>query len=222
MFFSFKPLLSQQFRTTLWKPRFTGPWGFVGRGWFVLHTGKHENHGSQEMRFSEKPLTRVSKRVPGAHGERGLERGWQKRLAKGWRKVGERLAKGWRRVGTGLAKGWRRVGGFPCTLQFRNSRGARLETWVCDSMEILKTIPLFLLHATCSNISRKSREPLEPRKLRDENFENNPPDQNNPLAVLRFVRGRKFWNSIIEKPLGVQQGSLCSEKFVVGIPYVSM
>ena len=54
---------------------------------------------------AKKPLTRVSKRVPGAHGNRGLERGWQKRLAKGWRKVGEGLAKGWHRVGEGLAKG---------------------------------------------------------------------------------------------------------------------
>ena len=57
-------------------------------------------------RFSEvctkKPLTRVSKPVPGVHGKRGLERGWQKRLAKGWRKVGEGWA-GWRRVGEGLA-----------------------------------------------------------------------------------------------------------------------
>ena len=50
--------------------------------------------------FSKKPLTRVSKRVPGVHGRRGLERGWQK----GWQRVGERLAKGWRRVGTGLAR----------------------------------------------------------------------------------------------------------------------
>ena len=49
-------------------------------------------------RFSD-----VSNRVPGAHGNRGLERGWRKRLAKGWRKVGEGLAKGWRRVGEGLA-----------------------------------------------------------------------------------------------------------------------
>ena len=66
---------------------------------------------------------------------RGVGRkGWQKRLTKGWRKVGERLAKGWRRVGEGLAKGWRRVGGFPCTLQFRKTRGAHLETRVCDSM----------------------------------------------------------------------------------------
>ena len=47
--------------------------------------------------MTKKPLTRVSKRVPGAHGKRGLERGWQKRLAKGWRKAGEGLAKGWRR-----------------------------------------------------------------------------------------------------------------------------
>ena len=31
------------------------------------------------------------------------KRGWQKRLAKGWRKVGEGLAKGWHRVGEGLA-----------------------------------------------------------------------------------------------------------------------
>ena len=61
------------------------------------------------VKASKKPLTRVSKRVPGVHRKRGLERGWQKRLAKGWRKVGEGLARGWRRV--------------------RNSRGARLETW---------------------------------------------------------------------------------------------
>ena len=40
---------------------------------------------------AKKPLTRVSKRVPGVHGKRGLERGWQKRLAE---KVGEGLAKG--------------------------------------------------------------------------------------------------------------------------------
>ena len=52
---------------------------------------------------TKKPLTNVSKRVPGVHGWRGLEKGWQKRLAKGWRKVGERLAKGWHRVGEGLA-----------------------------------------------------------------------------------------------------------------------
>ena len=32
-----------------------------------------------------------------------LGRGWQKRLAKGWRKVGEGLAKGWHGVGEGLA-----------------------------------------------------------------------------------------------------------------------
>ena len=47
----------------------------------------------------KKPLTRVSKRVPA----RGLERGRQKRLAKGWRSVGEGLAQGWRKVGKGLA-----------------------------------------------------------------------------------------------------------------------
>ena len=41
---------------------------------------------------TKKLLTRVSERVPGAHGRRGLERGCQKRLAKGWRKVGEGLA----------------------------------------------------------------------------------------------------------------------------------
>ena len=55
-------------------------------------------------------------------------------------KVGERLAKGWRRVGEGLAQGWRRVSGLPCTLQFRNSRGARLETRVCGSMAILSEV----------------------------------------------------------------------------------
>ena len=54
--------------------------------------------------FSKRPLTCVSKPVPGVHGKRGgLERGWQKRLAKGWRKVGERFATGWHRVGEGLA-----------------------------------------------------------------------------------------------------------------------
>ena len=58
----------------------------------------------------KKQLTRVSKPVPGVHGKRGLERGWQKRLAKGWRKVGEGLAQGWHRVGERLAKGWHRVG----------------------------------------------------------------------------------------------------------------
>ena len=52
---------------------------------------------------TKKPFTRVSKRVPGVHGKRGSERGWQKRLAKGWRKVGEGLTEGWHRVGEGLA-----------------------------------------------------------------------------------------------------------------------
>ena len=83
-----------------------------------------------ELFVARPPWPTSHKRVPGAHGKRGLERprGWQKRSAKGWQKVGERLAKGWRRVGEGLVKGWRRVSGFPCTLQLRNSRGARLET----------------------------------------------------------------------------------------------
>ena len=53
--------------------------------------------------FPKKPLTRVSKPAPGIHRRRGLERGWQKRLAKGWQKVGEGLAKGWQRVGEGIA-----------------------------------------------------------------------------------------------------------------------
>ena len=69
------------------------------RGRQLLHSG------SLVESPPKKPLTCVSKRVPGAHGKRGLERAWQKRLAKGWRKVGEELAKGWRRVGKGLAKG---------------------------------------------------------------------------------------------------------------------
>ena len=51
--------------------------------------------------LSKKPLTRVSKRMPGVYGKRGLEWGWQKRLAE---KVGKGLAKGWqKRVGKGLA-----------------------------------------------------------------------------------------------------------------------
>ena len=59
---------------------------------------------------SKKPLTRVSKRVPGVYRKRGLERGWQKRLAKGWR-----------------------VSLYPPILQFPN---ARLEEGVRDSMVI--------------------------------------------------------------------------------------
>ena len=68
---------------------------------------------------SKKPLTRVSKPVPGVHGKRGLERGRQRRLAKGWRNVGEGLAKGWR------------VSLHP---PIRNSGGTHLEDLVCDSM----------------------------------------------------------------------------------------
>ena len=34
--------------------------------------------------------------MPGIYGKRGLESGWQKRLAKGWHRVGEGLAKGQR------------------------------------------------------------------------------------------------------------------------------
>ena len=55
--------------------------------------------------ITKKPLTRVSKPMSGAHGKRGLERGWQKRLAKGWRRVGEALAQGWHKVGEELAQG---------------------------------------------------------------------------------------------------------------------
>ena len=47
-------------------------------------------------------------------------------------KVGKALAKGWRRAGEGVAKGWQRV---PCTLQLCNSRNARVEERVRDSME---------------------------------------------------------------------------------------
>ena len=68
---------------------------------------------SKNLFMPKKPLTRVSKRVPGDHRKRGLERGWQQ---------------GWRRVGEGLAKGWRMVGGFPCTLKFCNFRNARLDS----------------------------------------------------------------------------------------------
>ena len=47
-------------------------------------------------------------------------------------------------LSTWLAKGWQRVGGLPCTLQFCNSRGARLEDWVCDSQQVLNPTPLNL------------------------------------------------------------------------------
>ena len=70
---------------------------------------------------------------------------------KGWQRVGERLARAWRSVGEGLAKGWRRVSGFPCTLQFRNSRGARLETLVCDSMVGALSIRGNAAHVRCRN-----------------------------------------------------------------------
>ena len=95
--------------------------------------------GTLERPKSKQPLTRVSKRVPGVYGKRGLERGCQKRLAKGWRRVGEGLAKGWRRVGEGLAKGRQRVGeGLADFLAPSNF--AILETRVCDSMENSKLI----------------------------------------------------------------------------------
>ena len=60
--------------------------------------GKHS-----KRRPTKKPLTRVSKPVPGAHGKRGLEGGWRGVGRKGWRRVGKGLAQGWRRVGEGLA-----------------------------------------------------------------------------------------------------------------------
>ena len=52
--------------------------------------------------FSGWSVTGVSKRVFGAHGKRSVERGWQKRLANGWRKVDEGLVQGWRSVGEGF------------------------------------------------------------------------------------------------------------------------
>ena len=60
-------------------------------------------------------------------GWRGVGRKVGKGLAKGWQGVGEGLAKGWRRVGEGLAD-------FLAPSNFEISRGARLETLVCDSM----------------------------------------------------------------------------------------
>ena len=77
---------------------------------------------SHRLSFTKKPLTRVSERVIGAHRKRSLERGWQKRVG-----------------GKGLAKGWRRV---PRTLQLCNSRTARLEERVCDSMDFDHLAPL--------------------------------------------------------------------------------
>ena len=65
----------------------------------------HHHAFEEQNPFPKKPLTCVSKQVPGARGKTGLEGGCQKRLAKGWRRVGKRLAKGWQRVGEGLAKG---------------------------------------------------------------------------------------------------------------------
>ena len=49
--------------------------------------------------FAKKPLTSVSKRVPGVHGKEGIGEGLAEEVGKG-------LAKGWRGVGEGLAKGW--------------------------------------------------------------------------------------------------------------------
>ena len=74
----------------------------------------------------KKPFTRVSQRVMGAHGKRSLERGWQKRLAKSWRKVGERLAQSWRRLSLHH--------------QLCNSRNSCLEEQVCDSMVLTHSL----------------------------------------------------------------------------------
>ena len=52
------------------------------------------NYNFNTSGYLKKPLARVSQQVIGAHGK-----GWQKRLAKGWRKFGEGLAQGWSRVG---------------------------------------------------------------------------------------------------------------------------
>ena len=45
---------------------------------------------SATMPSAKKPLVRVSKRLPGAHGKMGIGEGGQK----GWQRVGEGLAKG--------------------------------------------------------------------------------------------------------------------------------
>ena len=76
----------------------------------------------------KKPLTHVLNVCLGSTERRD----WRGVGGKGWRRVGERLAKGWRRVGEGLAKGWQTVGGFPCTLQFCNSRNTSLAERVGD------------------------------------------------------------------------------------------
>ena len=50
------------------------------------------------LKIAKKPLTSVSKRVPGVHVREMVGEGLAERVGKG-------LAKGWRGVGEGLAKG---------------------------------------------------------------------------------------------------------------------
>ena len=69
-----------------------------------------ENRVNQTLSYAKKPLTRVSKQVPGAHGKSSLGRGGR--------------------------KGWRGLAGFLAPLQLCNSRSARSEDRICDSMAI--------------------------------------------------------------------------------------
>ena len=104
---------------------------------FPQHFPQHPEFARQFPRQSPQHFWGIR-----AWGPCGMERGLGEGLAE---KVGKGLVKGWQRVGEGLAQGWRRVSGFPCTLQFRNSRGARLETLVCDSMVVSYYAVVFLL-----------------------------------------------------------------------------
>ena len=52
---------------------------------FLIQEKRKLKSGSASVSITpQKPLTRVSQRVPGAHRKRSLERGWQKHFAKDW------------------------------------------------------------------------------------------------------------------------------------------
>ena len=70
--------------------------------------------GSSQNSF-QKLLTCVSNRVAGVHGKRSLGRGWQKRLVKGWRRVGFQWVLGGYNP-SGYSRIWRDFDGFGRTL----------------------------------------------------------------------------------------------------------
>ena len=86
----FRSIFREKFRAS--KKKHFVPTSFCRRATLRICMGNQnpspdeKNPGKFQV-ISKKPLTRVSKSVPGVHGKRGLERGRRK----GWRKAGEGL-----------------------------------------------------------------------------------------------------------------------------------